>query len=213
MPPPPLTPPLDATAIPPLPSVSHRLDELRVALPAGEQATLPGVIWPELAAAQPQRAARRGGRIPKPILDVVEIDIRQADRLLTEFRHPLPPASRRPFGRMCFALRAFQQPVAVCVSASAPNPSVHKGHDLHRHNSVELARIARRDPPATLAALRLWRTYLAPMCSPNGTPAQAGAGTRSARRSPTRCPARPPAHPTATASTAATDGPASAGAD
>jgi hypothetical protein len=155
--------PLDAAAIPPLPSIPSRSPQLRVALPTGEQASLPDVIWPELAAAQPRRARGRCGLIPKPIVDVVEIDIRQADRLLAEFHHPLPPASRRPFGRMSFALRAFEEPVAVCVSASAPNASVHQDHGLHRRNTVELARIGRRDPPATLAALRLWRTYLAPL--------------------------------------------------
>lgn len=158
---------LNAAAIPPLPSITHHPPDLRVTLPTGEQASLPGVTWPQLLCTQPRKTPGRGGRIPKPILDVVEIDIHQTDRLLAQWRHPLGPASRR-FGRMSFALRAFDTPVAVCVSASAPNASapnasVHQDYGLHRLNTVELARIARRDPAATLAALRLWREYLAPL--------------------------------------------------
>jgi hypothetical protein len=152
--------PLQAVTIPPLPTLDPALPDLWVALPTGEQATLPGLVWPEMAAAQPRRP---GGRQPKPILDMVEINIRTADRLLAEFQHPLPPASRRRFGRIAYALRAFGAPVAVCVSASAPNPSVAQDHGLHRLNTVELARIGRRDRAATLAALRLWREYLAPL--------------------------------------------------
>ncbi len=170
---------INPSAAPPMPGISTDLPELRVALPTGEQGTLPGFVWPELAAAQPRASAGNGGRVPKPILEVVEIDIKEADRLLVQFRHPLPPASRRRFGRMSFALRAFDEPVAVCVSASTPNRSVHQDYGLHRLNTVELARIARRDPPATLAALRLWRAYLAPMFAERY--AQSGWGRYSLR--------------------------------
>ena len=196
---------LQAVTIPPLPTVDPALPDLWVALPTGEQATLPGLVWPEMAAAQPRRP---GGRQPKPILEMVEIEIRTADRLLAEFQHPLPPASRRRFGRIAYALRAFGTPVAVCVSASAPNPSVAQDHGLHRLNTVELARIGRRDPAATLAALRLWREYLAPLFAERYATA-AGLNIGCGPRSPTRCPAPPPALPPATASTAATGGCAS----
>jgi hypothetical protein len=132
-----------------------------VVVPPEEQECLPGVVWPQAAVAQPKRS--RTGGIPKPIIDVVEIEIKEADRLLAEYEHPLGPASKRPFGLIGYALRAFGTPVAVCVSASSPNGSVHKDYGLQRYNTVDLARIGRANPAVTLAALRLWRVYLAPL--------------------------------------------------
>jgi hypothetical protein len=143
-------------AYPPAPAYVVRPD----GIPAG---ALPGLAWPRLAVRQPRRG--RGGRgKPQPVVSLYETDIDEADRLIRLWGHPLKkPAAKRPFGKMSFLLAAFDEPVAVTVSASSPNRSVHQDHALHRYNTVDLARIARRDAPATLAALRLWREYLAPL--------------------------------------------------
>ena len=155
------------------PHVDPSPPDLRVALPHGGQATLPGEIWPQAAYAADNRASRGGGG-GAPLISIVEINKREASDLLIEWAHPLHtptpehPAGRkyaRPFCFDGFALIAFGQPAAVMVSADPINRTVDSDLGLHRRNTVELARICRapdqRHQRCLQAALRLYREYLA----------------------------------------------------
>ena len=184
-------------SVPRPPRPDTTLPEIAVALPRGEQGHLPGVLWPNVAIEQANGRGRSGPR--KPLLGFYEVDIRRADQLLELWRHPLGAASRRPFGRMAFVLEHRGDPVAVAVSASTVSASVDQAHGLTRRNTVELARLARRDREATLPALRLWATYLAELWNERyptweplaaavsyslpGTPSSAPAGHGVYRRS------------------------------
>lgn len=158
-----------ARALTALPTPDLTLPDLRVALPDGSQGTLPGASWPDLARRQAIIDAGGdgggGGRFgPGQALWQTRLGtIAEADELLAEWQHPLGAASKRLFGRQVFVSEALGRPVAVCVSASTPNASVSREHGLHRYNTVELARLGRSDPAATLAALRIWREYCAPL--------------------------------------------------
>jgi len=78
-----------------------------------------------------------------------------ADQCLEQWGHWLGGCNR-PFGRQGFGLHLGDDPVAVAVSASTPNPRC-AGYD--RQEVVELARLCahpdHRD--LTRVALRLWR--------------------------------------------------------
>ena len=141
-------------SVPMLAPVAWPPPAIRVALPAGGQAELPGLFWPALS-------IRSGGSgsSPPPVA-VVAVGRRDADPLLERW-HPLG-ACRRPFGRQDFALVVDGRPVAVMTSASTVSASVCDG--LRRRNVVELARLARdpSEPHALRPALRLWREWLAP---------------------------------------------------
>lgn len=99
-----------------------------------------------------------------------EVKAAEADPLIEQWGHPLGglrPGKKggRPFGYTAFLCEALGRPVCVLISASSPNGSVSAAHGLHRYNVVELARVARPDTDrqATLAAIRLWSVYLAPL--------------------------------------------------
>jgi hypothetical protein len=158
-----LTLPRLAEASPPSPGASvfalSAIDAapppLRVALPHGGQAMLPGVVWPEAS----YLSARPG------VVDAVavrEITRAQANELLERFAHPLGAYSRR-FGEQHFALICAGEPVGVACSGTVRRPTVAGG--IPRKRVVELARIARHPdhPRALRALLRLWTDYLAPL--------------------------------------------------
>jgi hypothetical protein len=160
--------------LPPLPRPDLTIPDLLVALPSGDQGRLPGALWPAAAVEQDarartrQRARRGGGRPPgSALICCRETDVAEGDALLWRWRHPLSLKGEtlkgRRFGRLAYVLEAFGEPVAIAASASTPNKSVDQRFGIHRKNTVELARIARRDQAVTLAALRLWREYLAPL--------------------------------------------------
>jgi len=159
------------------PTPTSRIDvsppPLQIALPNGAQATLPGETWPQAAYQAHNERSRVGANRP-PLLSLVEVNKREAGDLLIEWGHPLHtptpehPAGRpfrRPFCFDGFALIAFGQPAAVMVSADPINRIVDSNLGLHRRNTVELARICRapdqRHQRCLVAALRLWRDYLA----------------------------------------------------
>jgi hypothetical protein len=152
------------------------MPEIRAKLPDGSIGVAEGDLAPELAQAQMAldlagAGARDGARArhDRPVFAIHEVKAREADELLVDFGHPLGPykpnGRGRGFGYMAFICEAFGRPVCVLISASTPNQWVSKRHGLHRYNVVELARIARADTDrdATLAAVRLWTTYLAPI--------------------------------------------------
>ena len=138
-----------------LPRVDASPPPLRVALPDGGQATLPGLVWPEAA----YLSARPGF---EDAVAVREITRPQANALLERFAHPLGAYTRR-FGEQHFALVCRGEAVAVACSGTARRPTVAGG--IARDRVVELARIARHpDHPRSLRALlRLWTDYLAPL--------------------------------------------------
>lgn len=90
---------------------------------------------------------------------VEEIDLDDANQLLTDWKHPLG-ACNRPFGIMSHALLIDGHAVAVTVAASTVSPTV----DTYvRKETVELARIGRAPwvPWVMRPMLRLWRADLA----------------------------------------------------
>lgn len=92
-------------------------------------------------------------------VQMVDCDKREANDLLTEWKHPLGPCER-PFHQEQQLLLVAGEPVALTVSASTVSSAV----GTHRRTEVvELARIARA-PGARWAmrpALRLWRAVFA----------------------------------------------------
>jgi hypothetical protein len=162
----PARPPRRVAAPPMLAPVRWPPPAIRIALPTGGQAELPGLFWPALSV----RAGSSHGSTPPPVA-VVAISRRDADPLLERW-HPLG-ACRRPFGRQDFALVVDGRPVAVMTSASTVSASI--CGDLGRRDVVELARLARDpgEPHALRAALRLWREWLAPAWAQRYWPVEA----------------------------------------
>jgi len=171
-----LTAPAERTArraAPRAPHIDPAPPDLRVALPHGGQATLPGETWPQAAYEAHNRAQHRDGASGGPVISIVQATKREVGDLLIEWGHPLhAPDNAHPTGRpylrpFCFdgwILIAFGRPAAVMVSADPINRVVDSALGLHRRNSVELARICRapdqRHQRCLVAALRLWRDYL-----------------------------------------------------
>lgn len=111
-----------------------------------------------------------------PVVAFYQIDIREAEKLLIAWRHPLHlptdehPAGRpytRPYGSMAFVMEDRGRAAAAVVLASTINTSVCKERGWHRYNTVDLARIARspdrRDQQCLRAVLRIARDYLTPL--------------------------------------------------
>jgi hypothetical protein len=159
--------------IPRPPHVDPTPPDLHVALPHGGQATLPGATWPQAAYEAHNRQAR-GGHRGGPVISIIEASKREVSDLLVEWQHPLHAPDethragrpyRRPFCFDGWVMQAFGQPAAVMVSADPINRVVDGTLGLHRRNTVELARICRapdqRHQRCLVAALRLWRDYLA----------------------------------------------------
>lgn len=160
-----------------LPGMGSTGCDIRAALPGGRVGRVDGAFAPELADAQRtldaaarRPAPRHRSQADRPVFSIREVRAAEADPLLHEWGHPLGglhpgKPGGRPFGYMAFIGEALGRPVSVLISASAPNKSVSKTHGLHRYNTVELARVGRpdSDAQATLAAVRLWSVYLAPL--------------------------------------------------
>lgn len=122
---------------------------LWLAGPDGQQLSLPGALWPDGC------SMGAGG----PIY-FGPISLPDANALLEHWQHPLGRYAR-PFGYQAWGMAVDGQAVSVVVSGSTVSSRV--TGDLHRRNTVELARIARHPdhPGAMRAMLRLWRDYLA----------------------------------------------------
>ena len=115
---------------------------------AGDQLTLPGMLWPADSDRQPE----------EPVF-FSEITVDKANELLEAFGHPLGPYDR-PYGSQAWGLAIDGQAVAVAVSGSTVGAT---SAGFNRTQVVELARIARHpDHPGIMRVmLRLWRDYLA----------------------------------------------------
>lgn len=150
---------------------------IRAKLPDGRVGSAEGALAPDLARAQLSLDLAAAGegtdtrwRSGRPVFAIHEVKAAEADDLLVDWGHPLGginPGKKggRPFGYAAYVYEALGRPVTVLISASSPNASVSKDHGLHRWNTVELARVGRpdSDAQATLAAVRLWSVYLAPL--------------------------------------------------
>lgn len=114
----------------------------------GAQLQLPDMLWPA------------GVDLPDEPLYFGSMPLADANALLDRWKHPLGQY-RRPFGYQAWGLAVEGRAAAVVVSGSTVSKRV--DGDLHRRNTVELARIARApDHPYVMRAmLRLWRDYLA----------------------------------------------------
>lgn len=99
-----------------------------------------------------------------PPLSVEPVDRVEADRLLSEWDHPLGPCNR-PFGQDHHVLLVRGRAVALTVTASTVSPTIRDANDVTwpRNAIVELARITRHPDErwAMRPMLRLWREVLA----------------------------------------------------
>lgn len=113
----------------------------------GARHQLPDMLWPA------------GVDLPDEPLYFGSIPLADANPLLDRWTHPLGQY-RRPVGYQAWGL-AVEGRAAAVVSGSTVSKRV--DGDLHRRNTVELARIARAPdhPHVMRAMLRLWRDYLA----------------------------------------------------
>jgi hypothetical protein len=155
-----LPPSPSASAIPPLPDIDRSAPPIRVALPHGRQAQLPGVLWPnpsvwKLSARVPRTAA--------PPIAIRQLNRKQAN-VLTGAWHDLG-AETRPFAYTAFGLYVQDEPVAVATAGTTVSASVDQSAGLDRVNTIELTRICRSPAPIAKgvlrAMLRLWRDFLA----------------------------------------------------
>jgi hypothetical protein len=143
-----------AVVVPSLPSVRASAPDLRILLPDGQVAQLPGLLWPEQAATiahDPQGA---------PLVSVSRVRKREFNPLLELWEHDLG-AYRRGYGYEGFTLDVAGEPIAVAVSSSTVSTTV---ESVHRRELVELARLCRHpDHPRVLRVLlRLWTDFLGP---------------------------------------------------
>jgi hypothetical protein len=153
---------LDLRAIPPLQVVPN--PTINIALPNGEQAQIPGAVWPEpdLWAAS-ERRARAGA---PPAIEIRQLTRRESNPLCERW-HPLG-AETRPFGYHAFALFVNGEPLALATAGSTHSASVDKELGLLRANTIELTRLCRAPEHTHPVAkgtlrvmLRLWRDFLA----------------------------------------------------
>ena len=91
-----------------------------------------------------------------PSVTVEQVDIAEANALLTLWEHELGPC-RHPFRQEAHAMLVDGRPLAVTISASTVSA---RCGDMPRRELVELARIARH--PDERWVLRIWREVCAP---------------------------------------------------
>lgn len=154
-----LPPLLDLGAVPDLTPVTT--PTVRVALPDGSQAQIPGVLWPNPNIwAASERRARAGA---PPAIEVRRLSRRESNPLCDAW-HPYG-AETRPFGRHAFALFVENEPIALATAGSAHSSRVDQEIGLARANTIELTRLCRspeRKAAGSLRViLRLWRDFLA----------------------------------------------------
>lgn len=145
----------------------------------GADVTLPGELWPRAALA----AALAGGsggyvggfRLLTRKKHASEYLLRWGHRLHLDGR-----GYRRPFGFQALLFDIFGEEAALTVSGSYPNERIAglrpENADLHRYNTVDLARVCRapnaRHYRATRLVITTWLQYAVPLwaaryqCSP-----------------------------------------------
>jgi hypothetical protein len=146
-------------AIPPLPEIERTPPALRVALPDGSQAQLPGFLWPNPDVWSLADLTRTG---PPPI-SIRQVKRKQSN-VLTGAWHDLG-AETRLFSYTAFILYVLDEAVAVATAGTTVSASIESSVGLTRLNTIELTRICRSDAPRARgvlrAMLRLWRDFLA----------------------------------------------------
>ena len=155
-----LPPPWSASAMPPLSEIDRSPPVIRVALPGGGQAQLPGVLWSNPSVwALSERTPPTSG----PPIEIRQLTRKQSN-VLTGAWHDLGEETR-PFSYTAFALYVQDEPVAVATAGTTVSASVEQAAGLDRLNTIELTRICRSPAPAAKgvlrAMLRLWRDFLA----------------------------------------------------
>ena len=119
-----LPPPPSASAIPPLPDIDRAPPAIRVALPHGGQARLPGVLWPNPSVST---LSDRLPRTAAPPIEIRQLNRKQAI-VLTGAWHDLG-AETRPFAYTAFGLYVQDELVAVATAGSTVSAS----GDLNPH--------------------------------------------------------------------------------
>jgi hypothetical protein len=153
---------IDTRAIPELSPIAP--SPITIALPDGNQAQLPGALWPEAELWTASERRTRAGAPPA-------IEIRQLTRkesnALCERWHPLG-GETRPFGYHAFALFVKGEPLALATAGTSHSASVDKQLGLFRTNTIELTRLCRapehthpQAKGALRVMLRIWRDFLA----------------------------------------------------
>jgi hypothetical protein len=149
------------SAIPPLPEIDRSPPTIQVALPDGQQAQLPGVLWPNPSVWT--LTARTTSSPARPPIEIRQLTRKQAN-VLTGAWHDLGEETR-PFSYTAFGLYVSGEPVAVATAGTTVSASVQASAGLDRLNTIELTRICRSPAPAAKgvlrAMLRLWRDFLA----------------------------------------------------
>lgn len=153
-----IAPSLRAPA-PELSEIDRTAPTIRVALPDGGQAHLPGFLWPNTDIWNLSDRAS-GGPVP---ISIRQVNRKESNPLVRAW-HDLGEETRL-FSYTAFVLYVLAEPVAVATAGTTVSASVDQSFGLNRLNTIELTRICRSDTPRAKgvlrAMLRLWRDFLA----------------------------------------------------
>jgi len=98
-----------------------------------------------------------------PAVTFEQIDLAEANRLLSEWGHKMGPLERGNESGVHYALRHEGSPVAVAMSSSLIRECVGGGNQhMTRDNTIELSRLCAARPGLCRVALRLWREFVFP---------------------------------------------------
>lgn len=140
----------------PLPYVAR--PTLRIMLPDGSQATLPGEDWVNLTAWMLSADSSR-----PPAVSFRTLTRKEVNPYLARW-HDLGE-DRRPYGHQAFGMFFLDELIAIATSGSTVSASVDQALGLTRRNVIELTRLCKSpDPKADnvlRALLRIWREFLA----------------------------------------------------
>jgi hypothetical protein len=97
-----------------------------------------------------------------PMVSFEAVELREANRMLTDWGHKMGPCERGNQRGWSHALFHAGNPVAVTIAATLIRERVGNAHHLTRENTIELARLCAARPGLCRVALRLWREFAFP---------------------------------------------------
>lgn len=151
----------------PLPYVAR--PTLRMMLPDGSQATLPGEDWVNLTAWMVSADSSR-----PPAVSFRTLTRKEVNPYLARW-HDLGE-DRRPYGYQAFGMFFLDELIAIATSGSTVSASVDQALGMTRRNTIELTRICNSPDPKAKhvlrAVLRVWREFLATTWPPANRAAQ-----------------------------------------
>lgn len=103
-----------------------------------------------------------------PVATFEQIDLPEANALLTRWGHKMGPMQRPEFASIpLHVLLNGGRPMALAMAAPLVREHVGGGlGHLNRANSIELARLCAERPGLCRVALRLWREFVLPQLAP-----------------------------------------------